>query len=53
MNNNRIDLLEKELQELRKENLRLHKMQQNLSRDIVIALIVFSIVLLMIFFRVV
>ena len=50
---NRIDELEKAIQEIRLENHKLHKMQQDLSRDIVIALIVFSVLLLLVFVRVI
>ena len=50
---NRIDALEKAIKELKRENLILHKAQQDLSRDIIIALIVFSIILLLVFIRVV
>lgn len=53
MKENRIDALEKALQELRKENLILHNAQHKLSKDIVVALIVLSILILIIFFKVI
>ena len=53
MKENRIDALEKALQELRKENFMLHNLQHKLSRDIIIALIILGILILIIFFKVI